>query len=311
MVRLHWRNNTIKLLSLLLAFVLWVYVSNEQNPVREKNINVNLENSGLGQNFIITEGMPESVEVKVKGSRSQLANLAPWSFKAVVNLPEGKAGEMVLPVRVTAPAGLEILQVSPEEVALKVDRLVDRKVSVTVELRGAPARGYTALTPESRPDTVIVRGPATVVNKIDRVKAVVNVDAAQADIEQDIPVDAGPYNVSLSPSLVKVVVPISGTVTVKAVPVLPRVSGSPAGGFVVTGSFSEPAAVRISGPVAVLDEITAVKTELIQIQGAARSLSREVRLSPPPDIEEIQPDRVRVKVEISTEEEPSSPAPPE
>jgi YbbR domain-containing protein len=306
-VRLKWHNNAFKLLSLMLAFVLWVYVSNEQNPVREKNINISLEYSGLGQDFIITEGMPESIEVKVKGSSSQLANLAPWSFKAVVDLPEGKAGDMVLPVRVTAPAGLEVSQVSPEEVALKVDRLVDRKVSVAVELRGTPARGYAAQTPECQPDTVIVRGPATVVNSIDRVNAVVNIDAAQADIEQDIPVDAGPHNVSLSPTLVKVTVPVSGTFIDKTVPVLTRVSGSPAEGFLMTGSFSEPATVRISGPAAVLNEINAVETEVIDVQGAEQSLNREVQLSLPPDVEAMQPDRVQLIVEISAEEEPASP----
>lgn len=298
MARLNWRNNSIKLLSLLLAFVLWIYVNNEQNPVREKVLDIELENTGLGQDFIITGGMPDSVRVKVQGSRTQLANLAPWNFRAVVNIPEGKTGDMVLPVRVTVPAGLQVLQVSPKEVRVTVDRLVDRRVSVSVELQGEPAHGYAAMAPEIRPDTVIVRGPAMVVNKINQATAVVNIGSAKENVEQDVPVSAGPYNVSLSPSVVTVFVPVTSTTVSKDVPVLPQVTGSPARGFAVGRVYSEPASVHVSGPAEKLDVIFGVKTEPVDIQGADKSLDREVSLVIPQGVEGIQPDRVKVRVEI-------------
>lgn len=310
MARLNWRNNSIKLLSLLLAFVLWVYVSNEQNPVREKVLNVNLENTGLAQNFLITGGMPESVRVRVQGNRNQLANLAPADFRAVVNIPEGKTGEMVLPVQVTSPSGLRVAQVSPEEVRITVDRLVDRQIAVAVSLRGTPAQGYTALAPVSQPATVIIRGPSRVVNEINQATVVVDIQSAAKDVEQTLPVNVGPFNVSFSPSSVRVVVPIVSAATSRAVPVLPQLTGTPAQGFTVKRSYSEPATVQLSGPAEVLGGISNISTEPVNIQGIDKDLSKDAGLVVPQGVTSVQPGRVKVNVEVEKVEAPPQ-QPPE
>jgi len=307
--RLDWRKNSIKLLSLLLAFVLWVYVSNEQNPVREKILNVNLENKGLAQNYIITGGIPESVRVRVQGNRNQLANLVPADFRAVVNIPEGKTGDIALPVQVTSPPGLRVAQVSPEEIRITVDRLVDRQVAVAVSLRGTPAPGYTALAPASQPDVVIVRGPSRVVNEINQATVAVDIQSAVKDVEQTVPVNVGQHNVSLSPSSVRVVIPIVSETVTKTVPVLPQLTGSPADGFTVKRSYAEPATVQLSGLADVLGAITNIKTEPVDIRGVDKNLSRDAGLAPPQGVTGVQPNRVIVRVEIEKEEAPPRPLP--
>lgn len=311
MARLDWRNNSIKLLSVLLAFVLWVYVSNEQNPVREKILNVNLEHTGPAQNFLITGGMPESVRVRVQGNRNQLANLAPGDFKAVVNIPEGKTGDLALPVQVSAPAGLRVAQVSPEEVRVSVDRLVERQISVAVSLKGTPAQGYTAMAPVYQPGTVIASGPARVINEINQATAVVDIQSATKDVEQTLPVNVGPFKVSLSPSMVRVVVPIVSAVASKTVPVWPQVTGSPANGFGVKRSSSEPASVQIFGPAEVLSAISNIRTEPVDIQGTDKNLAKEAALVAPQGVTSVQPNRVKVQVEVNkVEAPPQQPQPP-
>jgi YbbR domain-containing protein len=61
LAQFNWRNNSLMLLSLLLAFALWLYVSNEQNPLREKVLTIKLEQTGLEHDFLISEGLPENV----------------------------------------------------------------------------------------------------------------------------------------------------------------------------------------------------------------------------------------------------------
>lgn len=146
MAHMNWQRNSIKILSVLLAVILWLYVSNEQNPAMEKNINVSLEHTGLGQNYIITGGIPESVRLKVHGSKTQLANLASGDFRAVVNLPEGETGDVNVPVQVHAPPGIRVVQVYPETVTVNIDMLMEKVIPVAVSLRGKPAPGYTAQT---------------------------------------------------------------------------------------------------------------------------------------------------------------------
>jgi YbbR domain-containing protein len=125
--RLDWRNNSLRLLAVFLAFVMWIYVSNEQTPTREKIINVPLEHTGPAQSYIITGSLPESVRVRVQGNRNDLANLAPDNFRAVVNIPEGKTGDLLLPVQVTAPTNLRVAQVTPEDVTVGIDQMVEKR----------------------------------------------------------------------------------------------------------------------------------------------------------------------------------------
>jgi hypothetical protein len=61
--------------------------------------------------------------VKVQGNRSQLANLVPADFRAVVNIPAEKTGELTLPVQVSTPTGLRVTQVIPDMVNLFMTKL--------------------------------------------------------------------------------------------------------------------------------------------------------------------------------------------
>lgn len=304
MARMEWRNNSIKLLSLLLAFVLWVYVTSEQNPVREKMINVSLGHTGLAPNYLVAGGLPETVRVRVQGNRNQINNIVAADFKAVVQIPEGKTGELSLPVQMTAPVGVRVAQVTPDEVRVTVDRIEERNISVTVNLRGSPAQGYTALAPVFQPSTVLVRGPSRIINEINQATALVDIQSAVRDIEQVVPVTAGPGNISFSPAAVRVTVPIVSTLATKTVPVAPSVTGQPASGFTVRRSFTEPSTVVISGPADVLNNITIIRTVPVDIQGIDKNLSKDVLLVAPQGVSGLQPDRVRVLVELSSEESP-------
>ena len=299
MGRLDWQNNSLRLLAVFLAFVMWIYVSNEQNPVREKILNVTLEHTGPAQNYMITGGLPESVRVRVQGNRNELANLAPADFKAVVNIPEGKTGDVLLPVQVNAPANLRVAQVSPEEVTIGVDRLVERQIAVAISVKGTPAQGYSALAPTYRPETVTVRGPSRVVNDISQASAVVDIQNASRDITLPVLVNAGPSNVTISPAMVQVVVPIVNAVASKNVTVAPQITGSAAVGFTVKRSVGDPVLVQIYGPVEVISNISEIRTEPVDVQGADKDVTKEVGLITPTGVTVVQPDRVKILVEIS------------
>lgn len=317
MARFDWRNNSLMLLSLLLAFALWIYVSNEQNPVREKVLNINLEETGLAQNLVITGGMPETVKVRVQGNRNQLTNLSPVDFKAVVNIPEGKTGDFNVPVQVSTPTGLRVVQVIPDEVRLSVDRVVEKQITVEVSLRGTPAQGFTALAPIYQPDTVTARGPSRDINSISQAAALVDIQGAAKDVEQTLQVSVGSANVTLNPPAIRVTVPIVSAVATKNVPVLPQVTGSPAAGFAVKRTNVEPMTVQLSGSAEALGAVSNIKTEPVDIQGADKNITKEAGLAAPQGVS-VQPGRVKVQVEVgkgdttppqTSDNEPTKPKP--
>lgn len=305
MARLNWRNYSLRLLALLLAFALWLYVSNEQSPLREKILTIDLEKSGLEQGLVISGGMPETVKVKVQGNRNQLANLIPDDFSAVVNIPAGRTGDFTIPVQVNVPTGLRLAQVTPAEVSLSVDSVAEKQVAVAVSLRGTPGQGYTALAPFYQPDTVVVRGPTRALEGIKQATALIDIQGAVQDVDQVLQVSVGSSNVTLEPSTVRVVVPIVEMVPTKIVPVLIQVAGSPAAGYYVKSVVSDPVSVQLSGQPETLITITNIKTVPLDITGVDKSFAIEVGLAVPQGVI-VQPSRVKVQVEVVKGEAPAS-----
>lgn len=309
MAQEKWQNNSIKLLSVLLALILWIYVSNEQNPAGEKLLDISLVQTGLTEDLVIADGMPEIVRVRVVGNKTQLANLNPGDLKAVVDLSQGVAGDITLPVQVSAPPGVRVAQVNPAEVRLSLDSLVEKVLSVTVSLRGSPAPGFTALAPVCRPETVSVYGPGKTVNTISQITAVVDITTATKDVNEAVTVSAGVAGVTVKPATVQVTVPIAGTALSKAVPVMPQLYGTPAAGFTITRSYAEPASVQISGPAEVLNTISEIKTETVDINGVSQNLVREVSLAPVAGIFYVQPGRVKVYLDVNKTKQQAEEAP--
>jgi len=206
--------------------------------------------------------------VKVQGNRSQLANLVPADFRAVVNIPAEKTGELTLPVQVSTPTGLRVTQVIPDMVNLFIDKITEIEVPVAVSLRGEPGQGFTALAPFYQPNTVLARGPSRLIGGIKQATALIDIQGAVKDVEQTLQVGVGNADITLSPATVKVVVPIVAMVPAKTVPVLIAVIGSPAEGYYVKSTVSDPATVQLSGRPEDLSAITSIKTEPIDITGA-------------------------------------------
>lgn len=291
---------------MLLALIIWVYVSSEQNPVTEKEINVALENTGLAQNYLITAGLPESIRVKVHGNQTQLSNLSSSDFQALVNIPEGETGTITLPVEIAAPPGLRVVQVYPSEVDLTVDSLVEKMVPVVVNLLGDPPRGYAVQTPLCQPDTVMVSGPSKAVAEVTQATAVVNVDSATQDIALTLTVSTGNLAISLSPAMVRVTVPVSETGLTKSVSVQPHITGIPATGFEVKSITSEPAAIQVAGPAETVEGLSEVQTVPVDISGLDKDLLvQEVDLLSLADVVDIQPNQVTVRIEVGKVEPPT------
>lgn len=305
MARLNWRNYSLRLLALLLALALWLYVSNEQSPLREKTLTIDLENSGPEQGLVISGGMPETVKVKVQGNRNQLANLVPDDFSAVVNIPAGRTGDFTIPVQVNVPTGLRLAQVTPDEVSISVDSVAEKQVAVAVSLRGTPGQGYTALAPFYQPDTVVVKGPTRVLEGIKQATALIDIQGAMQDVDQVLQVSVGNSSVTLEPSTVRVVVPIVEMVPTKIVPVLIQVTGSPAAGYYVKNFISDPVSVQLSGQPETLITITNIKSVPLDITGVDKSFAIEVGLAVPQGVI-VQPSRVKVQVEVVKGEAPAS-----
>lgn len=125
-------NIAARIISLLVACGLWVYVMTEQNPVVERYYTIPLEKQNLDEN-VEAFGMPASVNVQVRASRMVLDDKNKRDIKAYVNFAGTSVGNYKLPINIEFKNG-EVLSINPKEVHVNIDTIKERELPVTIRV---------------------------------------------------------------------------------------------------------------------------------------------------------------------------------
>jgi len=277
------RNLTPKLLAVLVALIVWVFVMNEQNPSTEGSFQVNLTRQNLAENVMVAEA-PETVRIKVRGLRNAVGGASSKDFKAVVDFKELAAGQYSLPVSVALPGGLELVEVVPDKVPVKLEAVRTRQFAVEASLTG-PLTGEMVLGKTTvQPVMVSIAGPRSLVDNIDKVIAPIAIREGTpefstesrllllgADGKELKGLQAEPAKVTVTGMLQP------GNVT-RLVEVKTVLTGNLPEGTLLRKVFTEPAKVELKGPKELLDKMEAVFTEPVSLNGITKDTTKEVLL---------------------------------
>src|SRR5262249_10350775 len=158
------RHLGLKLLSFVMALLLWMVVSGEQTV--ERGLRVPMELQQLPPGLELTGDIPTTVDLRVKGPSSALSRGAPGDLVAVTDLRGAQEGRRLFPLtreQSRVPFNVEVVQVTPSAVAITFERSASRMVPVTPAVDGRPAPGYVVGAKTSDPARVEVVGPESVV----------------------------------------------------------------------------------------------------------------------------------------------------
>jgi YbbR domain-containing protein len=300
-------DTAVKILSIIAAIVMWLYVMNEQNPqvtyvIRDVPVKLlNLDES----KFALKENPSEfTVNVKVKGRRSLVADLKPSDLNAEVNMRGRMEGDNLIRVDVATPSNVEFIDVSPREVMVTLDAIIEEQMPIVVDVAGIPAQGFAADKPLTKPQAVVVKGPRSMVNAVKKVSTRIDISDKNSTVVSTLPIrvfDAQNKEqkaITFRPDVAEVTVPI---VPVRNVQVLPNIRGNPPEGYIIRDVRTDPPAITMTGSKDVLNALQSVNTEPINIEGRTSTLSDDVKLILPKGIttfdEEIQSARVTVEIE--------------
>ena len=235
--------------SILIAFSVWLVITVNQKPIIERTfndiaVNVNLENTFAAENSmsIIGDISEQRFTVVVRGpsyavSALTSADLGLYASAAAVDAP-GNYNLEVAATASTANAEYQILSISPPTLGVNFDYIETKEYTITASAQGVTASegliAESGVVSGTESDTVTIKGPRTVLNRIESVVASAKVDKtlkASETFDADIILyDAAgevidPSNLTLSTTKVKVTVPISKK---KTVPVEVEFSNLPA-----------------------------------------------------------------------------------
>lgn len=289
-----------KLLAIMLALMLWYYVAGQRDPLVERTFPLPVEARGLSSEIVLTSPLPE-VRVTVRGMRSIIQNLRQEDILAYVDVSRQEVGEVLLPVRVDAPLGIQVLKVEPERIRVALDFYDEKRVPVRVQVLGEVDLGFTYQTPVAEPDAVTLRGPSKLLAKVQDVRAVLEVNGGKSSISRRVSVTVPEEvegKVVVRPGFVQVRLPVVPSGPVKTVAVLPALQGEPKEGFAVKETRVEPNQIRVTGPAELLANLREVATLPVDITGAEGNVTREVGLALPDGVINLGQARVKVTVNI-------------
>ena len=142
-MKLITKNPTLKVISLILAIILWVFVKSKSGG--EVGLVIPLEFYRVPISLIVTHVSDEAINVRINGSFMQLQRLPTREIRARIDLSRARPGINsfdILPDNFNISKTLDITQISPSSVKVDLDRVMDKIVHVKTEIKGKPARGY-------------------------------------------------------------------------------------------------------------------------------------------------------------------------
>lgn len=301
----------MKAIAVVIAVLFWV--ANAQNatpPVITVTFDgrIPVERPDNVPAGFVLRGQLGDVGVTLRGPTGVADRVALSDLRAtldVKSLTLGQAEPQDARVTVTvAKEGVEVVDVLPATVSVRVERVTSRTVIVQPRFANSPPAGARAGDAAVTPTEVRVTGPESDIARIVSVLATVGFGDAQTDIEAStaaIPVDAAGVPVDglqVDPGVVVVKVPVLPIATTRTVPVVFTLRGVVAPGYWVVGVAMDPFAVTVRGDEQVLSTLDRIETLPIDVGDLSATKKLSVALSLPTGVTLLRPTDVSVTVTV-------------
>lgn len=162
------RNWVPKLASVVIAFLIWLFVTSSSASLTERSMFLPLNVDGVEEGFVPV-GLPDSVAVSVSGPSLRVDRLTPEMLRAYLDLT-GESGEFTAQVRVQAPQDIRVQRIEPAEVIGLLETITTSTLAVTVALTGDLPAGMLA-TASAEPASVTLTGRTQSLDRVARVLA--------------------------------------------------------------------------------------------------------------------------------------------
>ncbi len=282
----------LKVLSLIIAIVIWVIVANVDDYTTTKQI------SGIEIEFIngdaITEKnkvyeVPEgtTIDIVVKGQRSIVEKLTNEDFKAVADLSKMSITNAVA-VNVSAVSSRidkELtISYTNNAVNIAVEDKLQKQLPITVRTSSEVADGYAIRNKTASPNLITVEGAESVVNTIEEVVVDVDVSGASESLsayaapifldKTGNEIDSSKFDYDVKEVEVSVEVLKTKELTVRV-----KTQGEPKSGYAVASIDYQPTGILVVGEAADLAKVDEVVIDDIDVTDRSKDLETPITLA--------------------------------
>lgn len=273
MVKIITNNFGWKVVSLLIAILLWFIVVNLEDPlvtttIRGIPVEKQNENAITEQKKAIHYEAGDTVDVRVRGKRSVIYKLGPASIKAHADM-ENLSITNAVDIQVDLPNDVELVSQSPSSVLVSLEDIIRKKVEIQYVKEGRVEPGYVDLNPIIRPSVIELEAAESIIYKIDKVVVAVNIDG----LSEDLSLQVAPLIYDYFGDLVQGIWTSVGQVTVsvpvqktKRIPISFEPLGQVGEDYAYLGATLSQDRVEVRGRPELIDKLYGITINHIDIQ---------------------------------------------
>ena len=279
------RNLLKKIIALVVAFIMWIFVMNDQDPPTEDDYDVPLTISNQPYE-LIPIFQEKIIKLRVRAPRSYFVKYDTNAFRVYANLEGMGEGVHQIDLQVITPQGFEVVDKTPESVRITLDPLIERRMPIEILTTGSVAQDAAVKEINKSIDSITVVGPKSFVERVDKVFGTLNLNNNASSFEIQVPMnavdnkgDALPPSVHVVPSVITVGVDVESGVRKRIVPVIPNLSV--ADGWELTKITSDPPQVEVVGTESAISSIITIRTVPFTVQTGQRVFKGTLKLEIP------------------------------
>ncbi|NJP36151.1 CdaR family protein [Alkalicoccus luteus] len=313
----------IKLTSIVIAIMLFLMVNMDTQPqqagaglpipgvtngervLEEVPLNVYYDD----EQYVLTDA-PDTVQVVLRGPNSALTlgQATQGQQEIYIDLENEEAGTHYERIQHRGfPPDLRVSIVPlTVQVTLQERQTASYPVDIQILNEEELAEGYTIGEPEASPGTIDVTAASGMLEQISQVRAAVDVSGRSESFTDTASVvlydeSGNEMGINADPPAVDVTVPI--TSPNKSVPLRMSRNGELADGMAIDSVSIEPEEVTVYGPVDVLNEISVIDLDDLDLDEIEGDTTLTVPVPVPDGVERVEPGEVTVDIDMTAEEE--------
>ena len=281
-------NSKIKIISLLSAMVLWMYVMAIVDPEETKlfeNIPVTITNKNElnERDLVIYPEQDLTTNIYVTGKLSNLKKVTKDDINVYGQINNPLEGNNEIYLKVSTSQRVNYDFKNPVMI-VTLEKIISEDKSIKVDITGSGKNNVDNIMLQDNIDKVSISGPRSLVNKVKRVVGTVKVNGELNDFSQSIklePVDANGKvveGVELEKDSVNVNITL---LTQKTVPITLKLSDNSESGVNYTMSQNT---VTIKGKKDIVDSINNIETQPVKLSEILPGTSKDIYLQVPSGI---------------------------
>lgn len=297
------QNTKIKLISLLSAIVLWMYVMAVVDPEETKvfediPINITNMNEILNNDYVIYPDISLTTDVYITGKLSLVQNISKNDINIYGTINNPIEGNNAVYLKAITSKGVQY-EFKQDTIIVPLDKVIDEKRSIDIVVDGKYKNNVDNITLDN--ESIEISGPRTLVQQVQKVQATLTLDNDKNDFStrlQLIPVDDRGKQVegiTLENSTVNVNVKL---LVDKSVTINPVFKGTYDN--IEQYQLSQNT-INIKGKRDVVEGITSINTKPIDLSDISNGQVKDIELDIPNGITIDNDNKVTIKVTTTSE----------